>query len=158
MADIISPKQRSLLMSSIKSKNTKPELIIRSALHNLGFRFRLHNKKLPGNPDLVLAKYHAAIFIHGCFWHKHEYCKVSHIPKTRTKFWTEKFDKNTKRDQKALYELKRKGWRTAWIWECSLSNKGNIRTTIEELAAWIKSDSEFIEIPDNEIIREISKH
>lgn len=147
MVDTISTRKRSLLMASIKSKNTKPELILRSALHHTGFRFRLRNKKLPGNPDLVLPKYNVAIFVHGCFWHQHEYCKISHIPKSRTVYWTEKFKKNTKRDQKALYELKLLGWRTAWIWECSLSNQKNIKSTTQELATWIKFDSEYLEIP-----------
>ena len=93
-------------MAAIRSKDTKPEKWVRSALHKQGFRFRLHNKKLPGSPDLVLRKHHAVIFINGCFWHQHEGCKAAHLPKTRHDFWGKKFARNVARDQKVLYQLK----------------------------------------------------
>jgi len=107
-------------MSAIKSKNTKPEIEVRKLLHSLGYRFRLHRKDLPGTPDIVLPKYKTVIFVHGCFWHRHENCKYASIPKTRTEFWENKFKENIKRDQvnqKNLYKL---GWNIVIVWECEL--------------------------------------
>ena len=112
--------QRSRNMSAIKSKNTKPEIEVRKLLHSLGYRFRLHRKDLPGTPDIVLPKYKTVIFVHGCFWHRHENCKYASIPKTRTEFWENKFKENIKRDQvnqKNLYKL---GWNIVIVWECEL--------------------------------------
>ncbi|MFA5982545.1 MAG: DNA mismatch endonuclease Vsr [Methylococcaceae bacterium] len=146
MTDRIDAKTRSRTMAAIHSKNTKPEIWVRSTLHQQGFRFRLHNKKLPGSPDLVLPKFQAVIFINGCFWHQHVGCKTSHLPKTRPEFWARKFARNCLRDQKVLYQLKILGWRVGIIWECSLT-KTYRDTTVQHLAAWLHSHSEYYEIP-----------
>jgi len=144
--DRVGPEIRSRTMAAIRSENTKPEMRVRSALHKLGFRYRLHNKKLPGSPDLVLKKYHAVIFINGCFWHQHEGCGASRLPKTRLDFWQHKFARNLARDQKVLFQLKIMGLRTAVIWECALQKK-IFGTTLSRLALWLKSGSEYLEIP-----------
>jgi DNA mismatch endonuclease, patch repair protein len=118
MADHLSPKNRSLNMSLIKSKNTLPEIRVRSVLHRLGFRFRKNVKKLSGTPDIVLRKYNTVIFVHGCFWHCHEGCKKSNMPKSNTDYWKSKFEKNVQRDinnQNTLTEL---GWNVFTVWEC----------------------------------------
>lgn len=114
-------------MSQIKSKNTKPEIFVRKYLHSKGLRFRLHNNKLPGKPDLTLPKYHTVIFVNGCFWHGHNGCKYFTLPKTRTEWWKEKIEETRKRDQSAKSLLKEKGWRVLVIWECDLKqDKRNI--------------------------------
>ncbi|MFZ2451785.1 MAG: DNA mismatch endonuclease Vsr [Methylovulum miyakonense] len=146
MTDRIDPVARSRTMAAIRSKNTKPEKWVRSALHRQGFRFRLHNKALPGSPDLVLRKYHAVIFINGCFWHQHEGCKASHLPKSRTDFWERKFARNVARDQKVLYQLKVLGWRAAIVWECGLKKKQR-ETILQHLVAWLHSGAEYFEMP-----------
>lgn len=120
MADVHTKKQRSYNMSQIRSKNTKPELIIRSWLHKQGYRFRLHDKTLPGKPDIVLKKYKTVIFVHGCFWHGHKNCKYFVVPKTRTKWWLDKINGNIARDKKAQRELKKLGWKVINIWGCKV--------------------------------------
>ncbi|MFI3198282.1 MAG: DNA mismatch endonuclease Vsr [Methylococcaceae bacterium] len=146
MIDRIDKATRSRTMAAIRSKDTKPEKCVRSALHRQGFRFRLHNKKLPGTPDLVLRKYHAVIFVNGCFWHQHQGCNSAHLPKTRQEFWEKKFTRNVARDQKVLYQLKVLGWRAAIVWECGLKKK--IRgATLQHLAAWLCSGAEYFEMP-----------
>lgn len=107
-------------MGRIKSGDTKPELTVRSILHRMGYRFRLHRKDLPGKPDIVLPKYKTVIFVHGCFWHRHEGCKYAYTPKSRTDFWQKKFQSNVARDQKALSTLAEMGWRVLIIWECEV--------------------------------------
>jgi DNA mismatch endonuclease (patch repair protein) len=107
-------------MGRIKSGDTKPELAVRSILHRMGYRFRLHRKDLPGKPDIVLPKYKVVIFVHGCFWHHHKGCKYAYIPKSRTDFWLEKFKNNTERDCKVVDELTEMGWRVHIIWECEI--------------------------------------
>jgi DNA mismatch endonuclease (patch repair protein) len=149
--DIVNIQTRSRMMSNIKGKNTKPELTVRSLLHQKGFRFRLHDKKLPGKPDIVLKKYNAVIFIHGCYWHRHENCKLASTPKQNAEFWNKKFSDNVRRDSEVYYQLKKLGWRTAVIWECSIRDKKCLPDYIETLAFWLKSDSEYIEIPGFEI-------
>ena len=120
MADVHTAAQRSYNMSRIKGKNTKPEMLVRKYLHAQGFRYKLHDKTLPGKPDLVLPKYKTVIFIHGCFWHGHSSCKYFTIPKTRTEWWTEKITKNKANDEKAVKLLKKEGWKIITIWECKL--------------------------------------
>lgn len=129
-------------MSGIRSKNTKPEILIRKALHARGFRFRLHDKRLPGKPDLVLPKYRAAIFVHGCFWHGHD-CHLFKLPKTRTEFWQEKIGKNRERDQIAMGALAEQGWRTAIVWECSLKGKRQLdfQILVSSLEEWLLGKS-----------------
>lgn len=124
MADIISKEKRSWNMSRIKGKDTKPELIVRTLLHRMGYRFRLHRKDLPGKPDIVLPKYRTVIFVHGCFWHRHKGCKFAYIPKSRVEFWQKKFKENVQRDKKKQAELKKAGWKVIIIWECQVNNKG----------------------------------
>ena len=120
MADVHDKKTRSYNMSRIRSQNTKPELLVRKFLHANGFRYSLNNKKLPGKPDIVLTKYKTIIFIHGCFWHGHANCKYFVIPKTRTKWWTDKINRNKANDEKAVRALKKDGWKIITLWECKL--------------------------------------
>lgn len=120
MADVHTKAQRSYNMSRIKGKNTKPEMLVRKYLHAQGYRYKLHDKTLPGKPDLVLPKYKTVIFIHGCFWHGHNNCKYFTIPKTRTGWWSEKINKNTANDKKAMKLLKKDGWKIITVWECKL--------------------------------------
>lgn len=115
----MSKATRSALMSRVRNKHTKPELIVRSRLHRAGFRFRLHDKSLPGTPDLVLKKHHTAIFVNGCFWHGHG-CKKSSLPATRTEFWQAKIEKNRARDARQEIALTQLGWTALTVWECQL--------------------------------------
>lgn len=121
--DRISKEHRSWNMSRIKGKDTKPELLIRSLLHKMGYRFRLNCKNMPGKPDIVLAKYKTVIFVHGCFWHRHIGCKYSYIPKSRVDFWKQKFNATIERDQKKTDTLKSLGWRVIIVWECDLKKR-----------------------------------
>jgi len=122
MADVHTVKQRSYNMSRIKGKNTKPEMLVRKFLHANGYRYKLHDKKLPGKPDIVLPKYKTVIFVHGCFWHGHANCKYFSVPKTRTKWWTEKINGNKANDEKAVKALKKDGWKVITVWECHLKH------------------------------------
>ena len=105
-------------MAQIRGKDTKPERIVRSILHRLGARFRLHRRDLPGNPDIVLPRYGLVVLVHGCFWHRHRRCKYAYTPKTRLDFWTQKFEQNVKRDKEVKRELKQLGWNVVVVWEC----------------------------------------
>ncbi len=116
-------EQRSRNMSAIKSKNTKPEIKVRKVLHSMGYRFRLHRKDLPGSPDIVLPKYKTVIFVHGCFWHRHENCKYASTPKTRQEFWEAKFRENINRDKLNQENLSSKGWKIIIVWECEIKDK-----------------------------------
>ena len=116
-------EQRSRNMSAIKSKNTKPEITVRKLLHSMGYRFRLHKKDLPGSPDIVLPKYKTVIFVHGCFWHRHENCKYASTPKTRQEFWEAKFRENINRDKLNQENLSSKGWKIIIVWECEIKDK-----------------------------------
>ncbi len=121
---------RSRNMSAIKSKNTKPEIKVRKVLHSMGYRFRLHSKDLPGSPDIVLPKYKTVIFVHGCFWHRHENCKYASTPKIRQEFWNKKFTENIKRDLEIQEKIKNLDWRSIVIWECETKNIENLRDKI----------------------------
>ena len=123
-------EQRSRNMSAIKSKNTKPEIAVRKVLHSMGYRFRLHSKDLPGSPDIVLPKYKTVIFVHGCFWHRHENCKYATTPKTRKEFWNKKFTTNIERDSEIHEKIKNLNWRSVVIWECETKNMENLRDKI----------------------------
>ena len=116
-------EQRSRNMSAIKSKNTKPEIKVRKVLHSMGYRFRLHSKDLPGSPDIVLPKYKTVIFVHGCFWHRHQNCKYASTPKTRQEFWNKKFNENINRDKLNQENLSSKGWKIIVVWECEIKDK-----------------------------------
>ncbi|RIJ27099.1 DNA mismatch endonuclease Vsr [Henriciella mobilis] len=119
MADIVPPEVRSRMMSGIRGKDTKPEMIVRRGLHAMGFRYRLHDKRLPGKPDLVLPKYRTAIFVHGCFWHGHE-CHLFKWPKTRPDFWRKKIESNRTRDRSNREKIEKQGWQVIELWECEL--------------------------------------
>lgn len=123
MADVHNKKTRSFNMSQIKDKDTKPEMLVRRFLHSKGFRYKLHDKTLPGKPDIVLPKYKTVIFVHGCFWHGHEGCKYFVVPKTRTEWWLEKIGKNRDSDNRAIVALKKAGWLVLVIWECGLKSE-----------------------------------
>lgn len=128
-------------MAEIRGSNTQPELRLRSALHRSGYRFRLHDRKLPGRPDIVLPRYRVAIQVHGCFWHRHDGCRFATTPKTRTDFWEKKFTANVARDKRVQRELLELHWRVATVWECSLK-KDELAQTLESLTAWIVEDEE----------------
>ena len=120
MADVHTKEVRSYNMSQIRSKNTKPEVIVRKYLFAKGFRYRLHSKNLPGKPDIVLPKYRTVLFVHGCFWHGHEGCKYFVVPKTKTAWWLNKINSNKDNDAKAVKALKKEGWKIINVWECTL--------------------------------------
>ena len=131
MSDKLTPEKRSWNMSRIKGKDTKIEVEVRKYLFSKGFRYRKNDKRYPGKPDIVLPKYHVAIFVHGCFWHRHEGCKDATTPKTRTEFWLEKFDKNVKNDQIKQEKLRELGWKVIVIWECEL--KRSFQETMDKV-------------------------
>ncbi len=139
MADVHSAAVRSYNMSRIRSGNTKPELLVRKYLFAQGFRYRLHEKSLPGKPDIVLKKYNTVIFVHGCFWHAHEGCRYFVVPKTRTEWWTNKLEGNVQKDKRNISQLKKAGWKVIIIWECKL--KKNCENTLKKLADYIRKDS-----------------
>lgn len=122
MTDTVSKEKRSAMMSKIGGKNTLPELKVRSVLHRMGFRFRLHVADLPGKPDIVLPKYKTVVFVHGCFWHRHIGCKSTTNPGTRTDFWNRKFEANVRRDGVVHTELQNLGWNVIIVWQCELSD------------------------------------
>lgn len=122
-------------LSAVRAKDTRPEWILRSALHRLGFRFQLHRKDLPGKPDLVLPKYRAVVLVHGCFWHRHIKCKDASMPSTNQAFWCNKFTATIKRDSGVLRELHAQGWRTMVVWQCQLER--NTISTINTVANWL---------------------
>lgn len=138
MVDTLSRQERSRRMSLIRSSNTNPELVLRRALHRLGLRYRLRNTQLPGKPDIAFPRLKVAIFVHGCFWHRHENCKVANMPKSNTAFWQEKFDRNVARDQRNEGALKSMGWRVETVWECELSAK-TVEATATRLAAILRA-------------------
>lgn len=144
------------MMSAIRGKDTKPELVIRKGLFARGFRYRLHDKSLPGKPDLVLRKHNAAIFVNGCFWHGHQ-CRLFKWPATRANFWRKKIQRNEANDARNLHLLKMGGWRVLLVWECALKGKSDtsMDRVLDRLAAWLKGQQgDFMEIADDESPRE----
>jgi len=127
MVDRLSPAHRSWNMSRIWGRNTKPECLVRSLLHRAGYRFRIHRKDLPGRPDIVLPKYRTVIFVHGCFWHRHEHCRFAYTPKSRVAFWQKKFTDNLERDKKAIQELRKARWKVIIVWECELRDEAKLK-------------------------------
>ena len=123
MADSLTAERRSWNMSRIRSRDTGPELTLRSMLHRAGFRFRLHDRSLPGTPDIVMKKHRAAILVHGCYWHRHEGCRNATTPSSRTDFWQEKFTATVARDERNIEALKELGWKPIVIWECDLKKR-----------------------------------
>lgn len=131
MADHLTSEQRSWNMGRIRSKETLPEKAVRSLLHRMGYRFRLHRKDLPGRPDIVLPKHKAVIFVHGCFWHRHDGCKYAYTPKSRVGFWQKKFLDNVLRDSRNREELGKLGWRVLCVWECELRDMVSLRQELK---------------------------
>ncbi|MDN2565223.1 very short patch repair endonuclease [Aquibium sp. A9E412] len=146
MTDIVDKQTRSRMMAGIRGKDTKPELALRQALHARGFRFRLHAKNVHGRPDLVFPKHRAVIFVHGCFWHRHEGCRYTTTPATRPEFWQAKFETNVARDSAVRTTLLESGWRVATVWECALRKPGQVAASAEFLSGWLVSDEGQIEI------------
>lgn len=124
--------ERSSLMARVKGKNTKPELLVRKELHRLGYRFRLHRRDLPGRPDIVLPKYKTAIFVHGCFWHRHPGCSKASTPKTRVDFWQDKFTTNMARDRRNEDALRSDGWQVLVVWECETKRIDELATRLSD--------------------------
>jgi DNA mismatch endonuclease (patch repair protein) len=142
MADMVSAKRRSEIMKSICSSNTSPEKEVRSVLHMLGYRFRIHRKDLPGTPDIVLPKLQTVIMVHGCFWHQHTCRRGRHIPKSNTEYWISKIKKNTIRDKRNAKHLENLGWRRIVIWECQAKDS---RVLCDRLQALLKSNSSVLD-------------
>jgi DNA mismatch endonuclease, patch repair protein len=144
--DIVSRRVRSAMMSRIQSKNTKPELVVRKFLFARGFRFRLHDKNLPGSPDLIFKLYRAAVFVHGCFWHRHPGCRYATTPASNYEFWQKKFGANVRRDSDTKQTLLLSGWRVATVWECALDKKV-VSEKMEVLCKWLPDiDSRILEL------------
>lgn len=146
MVDVVDSATRSRMMSGIRGRNTRPEILIRSLLHRRGFRFRLHARDLPGKPDIVLPRYHAVIFVHGCFWHGHD-CPLFKWPQTRPDFWREKIGRNQANDNRTKEALLERGWRVGIVWECALRGAAkNGEDVIQGLADWLCSDAPLTEV------------
>lgn len=139
MMDTVDKGTRSRIMASVGQSDTKPEMTLRRELHRMGFRYTVNDKRLPGSPDLVFAKYRAAIFVHGCFWHGHG-CKYSTIPETKREFWREKFRANRARDKRGLSRLRRSGWRAKVVWECRLrGDRRRFQAYVSGVSRWLRS-------------------
>ena len=141
--DVFDKEKRSDIMAKVKGKNTKPELLVRSVLYKMGYRFRLYRKDLPGNPDITLPKFKKVIFIHGCFWHSHKNCKRSKRPTTNYEFWNKKLNKNILRDKKVIKQLNEMGWESLIIWTCEIKD---INTIKQKLDNFLKGDNSTNEI------------
>ena len=145
MVDRLTPERRSWLMSRVKGKNTTPEMRVRKAAHALGFRFRLHRKDLPGTPDIVFPKKRVALFVHGCFWHRHPGCKKASLPKSRQEYWHSKFSANVERDERMRIELEARGWNVATIWECETKTDAELRQRLHDILSSSKPDGPLLE-------------
>ncbi|WP_073042245.1 very short patch repair endonuclease [Desulfacinum infernum] len=151
--DTVDKKTRSRIMASVGQRDTGPEMRLRHILHRLGLRYRLHDKKLPGSPDLVFPRFHAVVFVHGCFWHVHKGCQFSTRPSSRKEFWEKKFEANEKRDKRNYEALAASGWRVLVVWECAI--KGLKDSELADLgllvANWLKSDERYREIGKDDV-------
>lgn len=139
--------KRTYIMSRVKQKDTRIEVLLRSRLHRIGFRFRKNCNTLPGSPDIVLSKYNAALFVHGCFWHGHDGCKKGKRPKSRQEYWLPKIRDNKNRDSEKVKELLAREWRVGIVWQCALEGSETIYNTINELEKWLHSEDIRCEIP-----------
>ncbi len=159
MTDTLTSEHRSWVMSRIRSGNTKPELVVRSLLHRSGFRFSLGCKTLPGKPDIVLRKYRTVIFVHGCFWHRHEGCRQASVPKTRREFWDEKFRRNVDRDRRNRSELEAKGWRVLVVWECEVLKDplGVLERLVHELDPGREPGIRYDELPPRREVLKVAE-
>jgi len=142
--DTLSPMSRSKIMASIRSKNTKPELAVRSALHRMGFRFRLHCREMPGNPDIVLPKYKAIVWVHGCFWHCHSNCQTGRRPKSNIDYWNPKISRNIERDKINRRKIARKGWRNFVIWECQILDPRRFEKKLGSLRKQLRTKKKLL--------------
>lgn len=143
-------------MAGIKNKNTRPELVLRQALHKRGFRYRLHVSGIRGRPDLVFPKHQALVFVHGCFWHRHPDCKDAAMPSTHQEFWRQKFNSNVARDAANQSVLLSQGWRLAVVWECTLRRSDFAVQAAELLAGWLTSKASVIEIGTDELTHSLT--
>ena len=150
MADKLSKQQRSKVMSAVRSRDTKPELQVRRLVHGMGYRYRLHGADLPGRPDLVFRPRRKVIFVHGCFWHRHEGCRYATTPATRSEFWQTKFAANVARDSSVRGALLDEGWRVATIWECALRKPDQVSVATDRLAEWLVAVGDTLELGENE--------
>jgi DNA mismatch endonuclease, patch repair protein len=139
MTDTLTAEQRSVRMSLIRGKDTLPELKLRKQLHRLGLRYRLHNSKLPGKPDLTFAQYKTVVFVHGCFWHRHLNCKIATTPKSNVEYWQAKFKRNVDRDKANLELLTQLGWRVFTVWECEVDSAAKLTSTAQKIYRQIRS-------------------
>lgn len=148
--DIVTPEQRSKNMAAIRSKDTKPEVYFRKLLFAKGYRYSLNSKKVPGHPDIYLRKYNTAVFIHGCFWHRHEGCKFTYMPKSRIEFWQNKFEANVKRDHIVRMELQDKGIKCLIVWECTVNrmkrNSVDCEKYLKVTERFLEGNQTFLEI------------
>jgi DNA mismatch endonuclease (patch repair protein) len=144
MVDRLTPDQRRFNMSRVRSEDTRPEMTVRRLVHSLGFRYRLHRRDLPGKPDIVLPRYRAVIFVHGCFWHGHD-CSLFRMPATRAEFWATKIAANRRRDAAAVAALDGAGWRSLLVWECALRGRDRLppETLTDRVTAYIVGDAPF---------------
>jgi len=146
MADVVDSATRSRMMAGIRARNTKPEILVRQVLHRMGFRFRLHVRKLPGTPDMVLARWRAVIFVHGCFWHGHD-CPYFRLPNTCRDFWQHKIARNRQNDGNATRALRAAGWRVGIVWECALRGASrNVDDVAAQLERWLHGKTGEVEI------------
>lgn len=150
MADIVSPERRSRNMSAIHSKDTKPEIYLRKLLFSEGYRYRIAEKSIPGHPDIFLRKYNTAVFVHGCFWHRHQGCKYAYTPKSRVEFWQKKFDDNVRRDTVVRNELQANRIKSLVVWECTIKQMmkrvDTERQVIQRCIEFLHSEDTFIEL------------
>lgn len=146
MVDVVSPADRSRMMSGIQGKNTKPELTVRRMLFASGYRFRLHRRDLPGAPDIVMPGRKVAIFVHGCFWHMHQGCRFAKMPATRPEFWKAKLEANVERDRRAVEKLRALGWRVLCVWECSTRDVQAATGLQAAMSAWLEGRCQVGEI------------
>ena len=156
MADIKSPEERSKNMAAIRCKNTKPEIYLRKALYARGYRYRIAPTTVPGHPDIYLAKYRLAIFVHGCFWHRHEGCKYSYMPKSRIEFWKQKFENNVARDRLVRQQLMSEDVRCLIVWECAINQSQkkawSSESLIDAVVDFIESDGKYMEISADRVL------
>lgn len=146
MADVVDTKTRSQMMSGIRGKDTRPEMVVRRTLFAAGFRYRLHRRDLLGAPDMVMSGRRVAVFVHGCFWHRHKECRYAKLPATRPEFWRAQLEGNAERDTRAIEALQTMGWRVLVVWECAIRDKSTLSTLSEALADWIRGNATLGEV------------
>lgn len=154
MTDIVDAATRSRIMRAVPRSSTKPEIVLRKRLHALGLRYVLGGRGLPGSPDLVLPRWTAAVFVHGCFWHRHPKCRYTTMPSTRPEFWQAKFEANVARDNAVRATLLDEGWRVATVWECALRKPERAELAADMLAAWLRDGVSYLELAGSDSVLE----